>query len=434
MVKKAVYTALVFLVGSTISLAAGVEAKPVGANAPQTLPEYLTYAALHSAGLKAAFERWKAALEEIPQARALPDPRFTYGYFIEEVETRVGPQRQRVGISQVFPWFGKIEARTDAATAAARAAQRQYEAKKLQLFYEVKKAFYEYVYLRRAIDNARENLELVKHFEELARTRYVTAEAQHPDVVRAQIELATLEDELETLGELRRPIVAQLNAALNRPAGGALPWPQPEETVIAALDRRRLFRMVRDQNPQLQAKQFELESARSRIELAKKKFYPDLGVGIDWIQTDEASAAGMRDSGKDPVILMFSMNLPLWRKSYGAAELQARARARQVANEKDDIENSLVARVERVLYDVEDSERKLKLYGDVLVPKAEELLGASETAYMAGTVDFLGLIDAERTWLRFHLQRERAWANRQQRIAELEMLVGAELTRAPSAE
>jgi len=432
MVKKAIYTALVFLVGSTISSAAGVEAKPADANAPQTLRDYLTYAALRNAGLKAAFERWKAALEEIPQARALPDPRFTYGYFIEEVETRVGPQRQRVGISQVFPWFGKIEA--DAATAAARAAQRQYEAKKLQLFYEVKETFYEYVYLRRAIGNARENLELVKHFEELARTRYVTAEAQHPDVVRAQIELATLEDKLETLEELRRPIVAQLNAALNRPGGGALPWPQPEETVVAELDRPRLFKMLRDQNPQLQAKRFEMESARSRIELAKKRFYPDLGVGIDWIQTDEVSAAGMRDSGKDPVILMFSMNLPLWRKSYGARELQARARARQVANEKDDIENSLVAQVERVLYDVEDSERKLTLYGDVLVPKAEELLGASETAYMAGTVDFLGLIDAERTWLRFQLQRERAWANRQQRIAELEMLVGAELTRAASAE
>ncbi len=433
MVKKKIYTALILLMGSVMSLAGGVGAKPVDANGLQTLPEYLTYAALHNAGLKAAFERWRAALEEIPQARALPDPRFTYGYFIEEVETRVGPQRQRVGISQVFPWFGKIEARTDAAAAAARAAQRRYEAKKLQLFYEVKDAFYEYVYLRRAIDNARENLELVNRFEELARTRYVTAEAQHPDVVWAQIELATLEDKLATLQELRRPVVARLNAALNRP-GGALPWPRPEEAAIVEVDRTRLFRMLRDRNPQLQAKQFELESARSRVELARKRFYPDLGVGIDWIQTDEASAPGGSDSGKDPVILMFSMNLPLWRKSYGARELQARAQARQVANEKDDIENNLVAQVERVLYDVEDSERKLKLYGGVLVPKAEELLGASETAYMAGTIDFLGLIDAERTWLRFQLQRERAWADRYQRIAELEMLVGAELTRVRPAE
>ncbi|UCE48268.1 MAG: TolC family protein, partial [Phycisphaerales bacterium] len=89
----------------------------------QTLSEYLRYAALNNAGLKAAFEQWKAAIEEVPQARSLPDPRFTYGHFIEEVETRVGPQRNRFGISQTFPWFGKIEARTRAAGASAEAAR-----------------------------------------------------------------------------------------------------------------------------------------------------------------------------------------------------------------------------------------------------------------------------------------------------------------------
>ena len=79
-------------------------------NNPVSLQDYLRYAALNNAGLKAAFEQWKAAMEQIPQAKSLPDPKFTYGYFIEEVETRVGPQRQKFGIMQVFPWFGKIEA------------------------------------------------------------------------------------------------------------------------------------------------------------------------------------------------------------------------------------------------------------------------------------------------------------------------------------
>jgi hypothetical protein len=52
--------------------------------------DYLAYAALNNAGLQAAFDRWKAALERVPQVKALPDPRFNYRYFIEEVETRVG--------------------------------------------------------------------------------------------------------------------------------------------------------------------------------------------------------------------------------------------------------------------------------------------------------------------------------------------------------
>ncbi|MHC4165505.1 MAG: TolC family protein, partial [Planctomycetota bacterium] len=189
----------------------------------QTLSDYLRYAALNSAGLKASFEQWKAAIEEVPQARSLPDPRFTYGHFIEEVETRVGPQRNKFGISQMFPWFGKIEARTRAAGASAEAARRRYEARKLKLFFEVKDAFHEYVYLAKAIEIARENLELVQGFEQVALTKYIGAAAGHPDVVRAQVELAKLEDQLRTLEGLREPIVSQLNAALNRKSPELLP-------------------------------------------------------------------------------------------------------------------------------------------------------------------------------------------------------------------
>ena len=350
-------------------------------NIPVSLQDYLRYAALNNAGLKAAFEQWKAAVEQVPQAESLPDPRFNYGYFIEEVETRVGPQRQKFGIMQVFPWFGKIEARKDAAAASAKAARKQYEARRLKLFFEVKEAFYEYTYLAGAIEIARENLELVKGFEEVVRIKYMATAATHPDFIRAQVELAKIEDVLKNLEDLREPIVARLNAVLNR--GG-----------------------------------FEMLPAKSKVELAKKKSYPDIGVGVDSIQTD---------GGDDAVILMFSLNLPIWRDSYKAAHRQAKANVRKTAQQKREKENTLIARAARVLYSFEDSERKIKLYGDILVPKAEELLGASETAYTGGTIDFLSLVDAQRTLLEFQLRYERAETDNQQKLANLEMLAGEEL-------
>jgi outer membrane protein TolC len=136
------------LVGVVLALflactAAGAEGQGADASSLVRLEDYLRYAALHNAGLEAKFEQWRAAVERVPQAEALPDPKFTYGYFIEEVETRVGPQRQRAGIMQVFPWFGKIAARTDAAAAMAVAAGQMYEVEKLKLFYEVKDGFYD---------------------------------------------------------------------------------------------------------------------------------------------------------------------------------------------------------------------------------------------------------------------------------------------------
>jgi outer membrane protein TolC len=95
--------------------------------------------------------------------------------------------------------------------------------------------------------------------------------------------------------------------------------------------------------------------------------------------------------------------------------------------EKKETENTLVARVAQALYDFENSNRTLRLYRDVLVSKAQELLVASETAYKAGTIDFLSLIDAQQKLLEFQLQYERAAADNQQKLAELEMLVGSEL-------
>lgn len=422
------------LVFRTLAMAVLVSATSVIAsqqsddvNNLQELQGYLRYGSLNNAELKASFEAWKAALEHIPQAKALDDPKFTYGYFIEEVETRVGPQRNKFGIMQVFPWFGKIEARTDIAAANAKVARQRYEATKLKLFWQIKEAYYEFAYLATSIETAKENLELLEHFEEIARTKYRADTATHPDIIRIQVELAKLEDVLKSLEQLREPTVAMLNSVLNRPPGSELAWPKKELAREVQLDQRDIIESLIRNNPQLAELDWEVEAAKARVELAKRDFYPDIGVGVDWIQTDNAAAQGMRDSGKDPVVLTFSMNIPLWRDKYKAAERQAKADFRGTQQRKKDIENKTIAKAMQLLYDVEDSQRKIHLYGDILVSKAEELVATSESAYRADTIDFLSLIDAQRMLLRYKLDHERAITDNQQKLAELEMVIGREL-------
>jgi len=144
------------------------------------------------------------------------------------------------------------------------------------------------------------------------------------------------------------------------------------------------------------------------------------------IQTDNALMPNVRDSGKDPVILMFSVNIPLWQDSYKAGERQAQAELQKAQEQKVETENQIIAQTIRVLYDIEDDQRKIQLYGDILVTKAQELVAASESAYRAGNVDFLSLIDAQRMLLKYQLDYERALTNKEQKIAELEMLIGQE--------
>ena len=416
-----------------LTLSVRASQQPSDSNDLRQLSDYLRYASLNNAELKAKFEQWKAALEQIPQAKALDDPKFTYSYFIEEVETRVGPQQQKFGIMQVFPWFGKIQARTDMAAAKAQAARQRYETTKLKLFQQVKVAFYEFTYLATAIDIAKNNLELLQHFEEVARTKYRTATAIHPDIIRVQVELAKLEDILKSLEQLREPTVAKLNSVLNRPIDAELAWPEKNQLENVQLDRKNIVQALKRANPELAELSWEIQAAKSSVELTKKNFYPDIGVGLDWIQTGSAVMPGQRDSGKDPVILMFSMNIPLWQDKYKAAEQQAKANVRKIQVQRTDTENKILSRVFEVLYDIEDSQRKTHLYGDILVLKAEELVQASETAYKAGTIDFLSLIDAQRMLLKYNLDYERALTNNQQKIAELEMLIGTELSSVNSS-
>jgi outer membrane protein TolC len=125
--------------------------------------------------------------------------------------------------------------------------------------------------------------------------------------------------------------------------------------------------------------------------------------------------------------MVFQINLPLWRDSYSAGARQAQAQKMSIEQQKIETENVLLTKAAQSLYEYRDSIRKIRLYRNTLIPKGRELLQASEAAYRQGTIDFLSLIDAQRTLLDYHLSLQRAIADNQQKLASLEMLAGTEL-------
>jgi len=407
--------------------------EPVKLTAGSGLNAYLAYAARNNPGLEAAFNRWKAALERIPQVEALPDPRFTYRYYVDEIETRVGAMRQGFALSQTFPWLGKLELRGDVAAERAKVERQRFEAAKLKLFYEVKDAYYEYHYLWRSIAIVRENLQLVKHMEQVARTRYRAAAGSHPEVIRAQVEMGRLEDRLKSLQDLRRPIMAKLNAALNRPVDAELPWPTEIPEIQVSFSDRQMLAWLEESNPELMAMDAEIAAARYGTELAKKDYFPDVTLGVDY--TDVAGSTGGRrpsDDGKDAVAVTASINLPIWYAKLAAGLREARFRQWAAWLARLQKANELSAGLKLVLYRFRDAERKIDLFRDTLVPKAVEAVKTSEAAFRAGKASFTDLIDAQRLLLEFELAAERALADRAQRLAELEMLVGRVIPSNPS--
>jgi len=399
------------------------------------LADYLAYAACNSPALKAAFQRYQGALAQIPQARSLPDPQLTYQYFIKEIETRVGPQRHAVTLSQRFPWFGTLDCQADAAAQTAQAARQQLEVAKFNLFFTVKDAYFEVAYLAQAIAVTNENLALLQQLEEVLLTRYAAATASHPDLVRVQVERGKLDDRLRALQALRLPTAARLNAALNRPITTPIPAPGPVTPSPITLADDEILNLLPQANPALKTLDARIEQHKHLIALAQKDFYPDLTIGLNYVEVGDSTASRRPpDDGKDAIGALLSVNIPLWRNKYHAAVRQSRARYHAAVNDRLHRQNTLAADLQLALFDFHDARRKIDLYANTLLPKAREAFSVTQAAFLTGQSAFTDLIDAQRLLLEFQLALHRAHADHEQSLAQLEMLVATDLTGPISPE
>lgn len=397
------------------------------APALKQLAAYVAKAQNASPAIQAAAADWRASLERVPQAESLPDPRLTFGYFIEPVETRTGPQRARYGVSQTVPWPGKLGAAARAALEAANARQARVQALRLEVVYKVKSVFYEYAYLGRALKITRETMELLRFVEDVANARYSVGAAPYGDVVKAQVELGVLEDRLRSLEDRGRPLTARLNALMDQDSFTALPLPPAVPVMRLSLADSELLAEATVDNPEVEALGYEIAARRAEEHAAEKDYYPDLTFGLESVWTDGARDLDINGYGNDPVAATVSLNLPLQRERRRAAVRQARQQAHATDLRRRALAQDIQADLQMELYQYRDAGRRIALYRDTLIPKAEEGLAVALEAYQSGGAASVDLLDAERTLLELRLAEVRALTDQAVRLAAMERLLGREI-------
>ena len=410
-------------------LAFGISGEPVAGKRIEigeksTLSELLSYAAINNPGLKAVFYRWKSAIEGVTVQRSLSDPKFTFSYFISEVETRVGPQQNKLGIVQMFPWFGKLRLKGKAAMSMVDSEEQMYEQTKLNIFFQVKKIYFDYYFILKHISVIKENIRLLIYLESVVETKYRSGITPYTDLIKIQIELEKLTDQLRSAEELIAPVQTRLNAVLNRPATAPLPVPDLNTVRAVPFSKDQLIDWMLENNPELKALDFRAEHDRIAIRLARKNYLPDFSVGLDYVFTGEARMADVVDSGKDPIMAMVQINVPVWFSRMKSEVNRAKNSLNSVLEEKSKMENTLIADLDMVYYQYRDAQRKVSLYRDQMVPRARQALDVSQSAYKTGNMDILNLIDAQRTLLNFQLNEEESRVLQAIKLAELEFLSG----------
>ncbi|RKY19092.1 MAG: TolC family protein [Planctomycetota bacterium] len=389
------------------------------------LDDLVAWAVAASPRLRASSQRWRAALEHVVQAGSLPDPRITFGYFVEEVQTRTGPMQWRVGLSQPIPWLGELDLADEAALAQSRAAGARFVQERLALEADVRDTWAELAWVDAAAAITASHRDLLISWEEVARARYSTGLGSESDVIRAQVELGTLDDRVRTLRDLRLPVAARLNAALDRPAAAPLPVPQLDSASPLALDAEALRANLGSSSPELLALDHEVESKQAFLHLSETDAWPDAAVGVDFTRIGRG--------GDDAVALTAGFSLPIWRGRIRAGIARAEAELMATRADREAAQNRLASELELLLYHMRDAERRVSLYRDSLLPKGQESVAAVTTAYQAGAAGFLDLVDAERVLLEFQLAGVRAQADRDQARAALLALTGAPGSHADGA-
>lgn len=408
---------------------------PVVAQTTDSLDHYLETAARNNPGLNADFLAYKASLEKVPQAGAWPDPQLDIGFFLKPMDIVGGRQIADITLMQMFPWFGSKKAAQTEATHMAKMAYAQFRETRDNLYLEVYTQWYHLATLVEQLRNNRENLQLLKQLEELALRKISSSSSGMStgmgntapgmsDVLRVQLEMAEIDNNIESILSGIASEKAKFNALLNRPSGMEVTLPDSLVKVPFLFDEGITLEEIEQRNPMLGMLAEEEQAYRAKSVMDQKMSYPMFGIGLQYMLIGESKSSPMDSgmtpgmSGMDMVMPMVSITLPLFRNKYKAQQRESRYLWQSAREKYNNRLNLLQSDLFKLKQQLDDAERKIALYR-----KQEQL---ARTAYqlvvqefVSAKSDLTNVIQVQRQLLDYRLREAEAIADYNTRVAAI---------------
>ena len=325
----------------------------------------------------------------------------------------------RYEISQMFPYPGKLSLEKRMALLEVLMTDSEVKVKELETIAMVKEAFYEYMLLEISIKTLEELKGLLSNMFRIAETKYAIGDVSQQDVIKAQVELTMLLNEVIELEAEKNVVQTEMKSILNRPQDD-YPFTSleelPKERVKLPLGD--LTNKALEVNPGLKIMRYEAEVKKIEVELARKNYYPDFMLGIAPIQ---------RDGRFDAWDAMFQINIPVWRVKYNNQVEEGLNMADAIRSKLKAEENMINAKVKEGVVKAETADKIRTLYETSLLPQAELSFESALKNYQSGRVDFLMLLDTERLLKKTKIDYIGAVITYYKRLVSLERVVGEEL-------
>lgn len=380
----------------------------------QNLDDYLKIAAENNPGLKASYKEFEAALKKVAQARSLPDPTLSFGYFISPVETRLGPQQARFSINQMFPWFGTLKYYGEEADAMAEVSYHAFTDARNNLFYQVKNAYYPMIELEQLIKLEKENIKILETYKALTTSQFANGNGSLVDVLRVDIKLKDASTNLEILKRKRTALQTRFNKLLNRDEGEAIELQQ--EISFSALPKGYRKDSLLTDHPSLKGIEMKIKATKSRERVASNQALPKIGVGLDYVIIGKREDMTANDNGKNAFMPMISMSLPIFSGKYKAAEKEAQLMQESYSYQYQEKENQLLSEYEMRSFELEKQEELIHLY-ELQINLSQQSLELLYTSYSNSGKDFEEFLQMQQNVLNYKKMK-------------IEALVQFELTKA----
>ena len=395
------------------------------------LPTAIAVARAHNPRIAGAGAEVAAAGARIRPAGTLPDPTVTLGamnYMLPGLSPRSDPlSMNQLTVMQMVPVNGTLGLRRTAARADSGRVAFGRDAMVLEIEREVRSRYWELYHTDRALETMTRTLGVLRDLAAIASSMYAVGSVTQADVVRAQLAITRMQQEIADMELQRFAAASALNAVLGRPGetpvvlrsvsareahGGEVltietPPPPPLDSLVAA---------AQEGNPGLAAERSGIAAAQANESAVRRMIYPDLGLGFSY---------GQRPGSNDMVSAMVSVTVPVFARS---RQLRMRDEARAMRSVAEQGLEAMRVEVRSYLAtaraEAETARRQVALYTGTLVPQAAAAYEASLAAYRVGRVDFLMVLDSRMALLTYEHDVHRFEAMYGAAIANIDRLIG----------
>lgn len=394
---------------------------------PVNLNQLIKIAVDNNPGLKSRKLAWQSLIHKYKQATSLNDPQLVYSEAVNPVETRLGPQDRVLSLNQKFPYRGKLALKGEVVKKEIEMAKVGLDKASRDLIVDVKKSYYELVYLENAINLSLQNKQLLEKVSQLSNADYANKTSTLNDVAKAQSSYAQVSYDVQLLEELRSTEKTRINTLLNRPP--EFKFEVKSGITVPAKFKHDISRLYQwaESNEEITLADIEIQKSDVQSRLSRYSSLPDFNVGARYTQIGERDIAGLADNGKDGFAVSIGLNIPLNRSKNKAIKDQARLMHLQKFEDKKALQNSLRNKVKGVYFKLNNSYRLIELYKNNLIPQANRAMQVAQLQYSENKGSIASYLETQTTWLNFQLAYQRAVADYWKNLTDMEKLTGKKL-------